>query len=253
MLANRDDFIRDIYRLKPDAPSCTFHSHVKVGLVSYLRYIDEFEPQSSPFSLDVMNRCVKHFNHLALQGVISSRASRVRAALSIILRGFNRANDAERLVVVTQYETSGKQCAYDIETELKPVSRLLIKGYLALIQHIKDKTHPEIHPFFDENLFNEMASKSCWQNVNIKKNAFRHAMLLNNVVKSQKGYSDEILQRMVLLNQSSRCALYLFFMWTGMNDSVLKKMKRSDVSFKSVGSDVYVFEGALLTKSGNLS
>ncbi len=242
ILANRDDFIRAVYKLMPDSPSCTFHSHIKVGLVSYLRYIDEYSPQSMPFSLDEMNKCIKHFNQLALQGVTTSRASRVRAALSIILKGFNRTHDAEKLALVSNYQASGKQCAYDIETELKPVSRLLIKGYLELIQHIKNDTHPEVHPFFDEDLFNNMVEKFGWKNINIKKNAFKHAMLINNAMKSQKDFSDRILQRQALFNQASRCALYLFFMWTGMNDSVLKKMKRSDVSFKSVGSDVYVFE-----------
>ncbi|WP_434938104.1 hypothetical protein ACRWQN_12675 [Shewanella sp. HL-SH8] len=242
-LANRDDFIRSVYKIKPDSPCSTFHSHIKVGLVSYLRYIDEFSPQSSPFSLDEMNRCIKHFNQLTLQGITTSRASRVHAALSIILKGFGRSHDAEKLALVPHYQASGKQCAYDIETELKPVSRLLIKGYLELIEHIKNDTHPEVHPFFDEHLFNNMVEKFGWNNINIKKNAFKHAMLINNAIKSQKDFSDRVLQRQILFNQTSRCALYLFFMWTGMNDSVLKKMKRNDVSFKCVGSDVYVFEG----------
>lgn len=243
VLANRDNFVREIYRLNPSSPSCTFHSHIKVGIVSYLRYIDEFEPESSPFSLDVMNRCIKHFNNLALNGILNSRASRVRAALSIILKGFNRGGDVQRLVVVPDYEASGKQCAYDIETELKPVAGVLIKGLKSLMEHIRNKTHPEIHPFFDDDLFNNMAENSCWKNINIKKNAFKNAMFISNSVKVKHDYSKEILKRMMLLNQTSRCALYLFFMWTGMNDSVLKKMKRSDVLFKVVGADSYIFEG----------
>lgn len=243
ILANRDDFIRAVYKLKPDSPCCTFHSHIKVGLVSYLRYIDEFSSQSTPFSLGEMNKCIKHFNQLALQGVTTSRACRVRAVLSIILKGFGRTHDADKLACVPDYQASGSQCAYDIETELKPVSQILIKGYLELIQHIKNDTHPEVHPFFDEHLFNNMVEKSGWKNINIKRNTFKQAMMISNTLKSKKGFSDRVLHRKLLLNQASRCALYLFFMWTGMNDSVLKKMKRNNVSFKSVGADVYVFEG----------
>lgn len=242
ILANRDDFIREIYLLKPEQPCCTFQSHFKGGTVFYLRYIDEFEPESSPFSLDVMSRCIKYFNGLTLQGIDKSKASRVRAALSFILKGLNRNSEINKLTPVPNYEPSGKQCAYDIELELKPLSRLLIRGYLVLIEHIKNETHPEIHPFYDENLFNAMAKELKWNNIGLKRNAFKHAMLSNNVIKFRKGYSDKVLQRQSLLNQSSRCALHLFYMWTGMNDSVLKKMKRSDVSFKSVGADSYIFE-----------
>lgn len=242
ILANRDDFIREIYLLKPVQPCCTFQSHFKGGIVFYLRYIDEFEPESSPFSLDVMSRCVKYFNGLTLQGIERSKASRIRAALSFVLKGFNRTSDISKLTPVSNYESSGKQCAYDIELELKPLSRLLIKGHLTLVKHINNETHPDIHPFYDEKLFNAMAEKSKWNNIGLKRNAFKHAMLPNNVIKVKKGYSNNVLKRQSLLNQSSRCALHLFYMWTGMNDSVLKKMKRSDVSFKSVGADSYIFE-----------
>lgn len=243
LFANRDDFIRDLYKLKKTISPCSFHSHMKTGVVSYLRYIDEFEPESSPYSLETMNRSIKYFNNLALQGKAVSKASRVQAALSILLKGFDRTYDANKLIFVPGYEASGKQCAYDIESELKPVARLLIKSLLELMNHIRNKTHPEIHPIYNEKLFNEMADISKWKNVNIKRNAFKSAMKPNNVVKKKYGYSDETLRKITLLNQSSRCALQLFFMWTGMNDTVLKSMKRSDIYIKSIGANSYIFEG----------
>ncbi|MCD9489177.1 MULTISPECIES: hypothetical protein [Photobacterium] len=245
VFANRDGFIREIYRLKPTGSTLTHHAHIAAGLVCYLRYLDEFEPQALPLANDNMERCIKHFNNLKLNGVTPSVSKCVRDGLVYILKQLGRESDARNLPEVAFYEASGKQGALDIETELKPIGRILTKGYRALVQHIKNDTHPEIHPFFDEALLNEMNAKQGWKGrkVGAQKRAFKMAVLPSTTARTKNLFDDKTLKRVALLNQTSRCALQLFFMLTGMNDSVLKGMKRSDVKFKTIGSGHYVFDG----------
>lgn len=245
VFANRDGFIREVYRLKPTGSTLTHHANIADGLVYYLKYLDEFEPQALPLANDNMERCIKHFNNLRLNGVTPSVSITIRRGLAYILKQLGRESDARNLPEVASYEASGKQGALDIETELKPIGRILTKGYRALIQHIKNDTHPDIHPFFDEALLNEMNAKQGWKGrtVGAHKRAFKMVVLPSAIAKTKNLFDDKTLNRVVLLNQTSRCALQLFFMLTGMNDSVLKGMKRSDVKFKAIGSGHYVFDG----------
>ena len=245
VFANRDGFIREVYRLKPTGSTLTHYQNIAAALVSYLRYLDEFEPQALPLANDNMERCIKHFNNLRLNGVTPSVSSAIRRGLASILKQLGRESDARNLPEVGGFEASGKQGALDIETELKPIGRILTKGYRALIQHIKNDTHPDIHPFFDEALLNKMNAKQgwVWRKLNAQKIAFKRAVLPSVLAKTKNLFDDKTLNRVVLLNQTSRCALQLFFMLTGMNDSVLKGMKRSDVKFKAIGSGHYVFDG----------
>lgn len=245
VFANRDGFIREVYRLKPTGSTLTHHNHIAGGLVFYLRYLDEFEPQALPLANDNMERCIKHFNNLRLNGVTPSLSTTIRCGLAYILKQLDRESDARNLPEVSGFEASGKQGALDIETELKPIGRILTKGYRALIQHIKNDTHPDIHPFFDEALLNKMIAKQgwTWRKLIAQKVAFKKAVEPSIIARTKNLFDDKTLKRVVLLNQTSRCALQLFFMLTGMNDSVLKGMKRSDVKFKAIGSGYYVFDG----------
>ncbi|WP_413522515.1 hypothetical protein [Photobacterium phosphoreum] len=245
VFANRDAFIREIYRLKPTGSIQSHFSHIAGGIVGYLKYLDEFEPQALPLANDNMERCIKHFNNLMLNGIAPSRSRRARTGLVYTLKQLGRELDARNLPNTTACEANCKQSALDIETELKPIGRILTKGYRALIQHIKNDTHPDIHPFFDEGLLNEMNAKQgwVWQKLYSQKLAFKHAVQPSQTAKIKNFFDDKTLNRVVLLNQTSRCALQLFFMLTGMNNSVLKGMKRSDVKFKSIGSGHYVFDG----------
>lgn len=245
VFANRDEFIREVYRLRPTGSTITHYTHIAGGLIFYLRYLDEFEPQALPLANDNMERCIKHFNNLRLNGVTPSVSTVIRRGLAYILKQLGRESDARNLPEVSHLEASGKQGALDIETELKPISRILTKGYRALIQHIKNDTHPDIHPFFDEALLNEMSAKQGWKGhkLSAQKIAFKLAVRPSSTARTKNLFDDKTLNRVVLLNQASRCALQLFFMLTGMNDSVLKGMKRSDVKFKAIGSGYYVFDG----------
>ncbi|WP_279157592.1 hypothetical protein [Photobacterium phosphoreum] len=245
VFANRDGFIREIYRLKPTGSTISHYNHIAIGLVYYLRYLDEFEPQALPLANDNMERCIKHFNNLRLNGVTPSVSAAIQRGLAYTLKQLGRESDARNLPEVANYEASGKQCALDIETELKPIGRILTKGYRALVQHIKNDTHPDIHPFFDEALLNKMNAKQgwVWRKLNAHKRAFKLAVQPSGIARAKNLFDDKTLKRVALLNQTSRCALQLFFMLTGMNDSVLKGMKRSDVKFKAIGSGHYVFDG----------
>ncbi|WP_082960730.1 hypothetical protein [Photobacterium phosphoreum] len=190
VFVNRDEFIREVYRLKSTGSTESHHTHIANGLVAYLKYLDEFEPQALPLANDNMERCIKHFHNLRLNGVTPFKSKAIRGGLAYILKQLGRESDARNLPGVADLEASGKQGALDIETELKPIGRILTKGYRALIQHIKNDTHPDIHPFFDEPLLNEMNAKQgwVWRKLNAQKRAFKQAVQPSQQAKIKKTF-----------------------------------------------------------------
>jgi len=245
--ANRDAVIRELYRLVvQDNGTCSGTALTRInGIVSYFKYLDEHDAQAIPFDFESMKQSVSYFNNLRLKGITPSLATSVRVALAYFLRQMGRDKDARNLPEVKAAIASGKQVAFDTETELKPIAKILIRGHKAFIGHLKDNTIPYIHPFFDESLFNEMVgnkglTKLCIVN---RKTAFKRAIMPSRISLDKALLDIESLRRVIVFNQASRCALQLFFMLTGMNDSVLKSMRRSDVAFKSVGVKKFIFSG----------
>ncbi|PKH88367.1 hypothetical protein [Colwellia sp. Bg11-28] len=245
--AHRESVVRELYRLMPHSGSLcdsTAFQNLRTGIVTYFKYLDEYKTNLIPFNNDSMNGCIKHFNKLKLEGVTPSNASKVRSALVYFLKLMGRTQHALKLTSVTRNEPSGNQIAFHIETELKPISKILIRGYKALIAHIKGNTLPIVHPFFDENLLRKMAETNRWdgQTLGAKKRAFKLAMQPSVLAREKSLLGIDELKRIVLFNQTSRCALHLFFMMTGMNAEVIQSMKRRDVAFKSIGTGKYIFK-----------
>lgn len=155
-----------------------------------------------------------------------------------------RENDIRLLTVANIRRPSLVNVAYDIETELKPLSKILIRGHNSFLSHIMNNTIPELHPFFDEALIIKMANKeNLTKNVGHIKHAFRMTVFPNRIFRNNKALSISYMRKIVMFNHASRGALFLFFMLTGMNTSVLQSMRRKDVVFKDIGSGKFIFNG----------
>lgn len=245
--AERDNVIREIYRLlSSNNGICdkTEFSYLRGGLVVYFRYLDEHEPEEIPFSITSLRNCIRHLNNLKLKGITPSLSNTTLTALCYFLIKMERDNDANTLRNNSVYRgTSGKQSAFDIETELKPIADILIRGHKAFINHLENDSLPEIHPFYNQKMVNDMADRDglIGSVRGPRHTAFKQAIWAHPSTVKKSSIDEHILNWITVFNQASRCALYLFFMMTGMNDSALKSMRRSDVSFRDVGTGNYIF------------
>ncbi|MBY8219327.1 hypothetical protein KW536_13455 [Vibrio fluvialis] len=244
VLANRDDIVKEIHQrftLLPEEHSKrTYFS----GLVDYFRYVDSIGYHGDLFSNTVMIDCIKHFNQLRDKGQQVYKVQNVKSSLSIFLRLWGRESDLNALSEIAPRHASASK-AFHLETELKPLSKVLVKGAHAFQEAIEKNELLDIHPFFDEDLFYDQAKSQGWtkQQVANKRLGFNSCMrpVAGTIERSRLPL--ERLHQQVFYNQASRNWFFVFSMLTGMNTSVLAKVRHKDVSFKNIGSGRFVFDG----------
>ncbi|WP_045369447.1 hypothetical protein [Vibrio campbellii] len=244
--AGRDNLVKELYALAiQEKQGYSILSHFKGGLVSYLRYIDSIAYTDDPFSLEIMCKCLKHYNARRKRGKEISKAYVIQVILAWLLSKWGRYSDIRKLPIVPQKERSCALTAYKVETELKSISSLLVNSLHKLMSHVEQSQTPSIHPMFSEELLTEQARLNSWSAIELsnKRKAFRLCMMVPPVNKRNSNLSEEELKFNLLANHASRNALYVFFMLTGMNNAVLSSIRRMDVKFKDINGGRYVFEG----------
>ncbi len=244
VLANRDDIVRDIHQWLNPLPENRSKQSYFTGLVSYFQYLDAIDYHGDLFANAVMIDCIKHFNKLREKGEKVSLAVQIKNSLSILLRLWNRESDLKVLPAVAGRPLAANK-AFHVETELKPLSKVLVKGALAFQEAIEKNELLEIHPFFDEERFNEQARRNGWtpRHIGLKRHGFKTCMKPQAGTIKISPLPLEQLNRQVFYNQGSRNWFFVFSMLTGMNTSVLANVQHKDVSFKSIGSGRFVFDG----------
>ncbi|MEZ8283581.1 hypothetical protein BCU17_14155 [Vibrio splendidus] len=242
--ANRDDVVRVIYETLQPLPDNRSKQTYYLGLVYYFRYLDSNQYQGDVFDNEIMKQSIKHFNRLRSNGKQKSKAAGIKSSLSFFLRQWNREADLRALPVVAG-NPPAKDKAFHVETELKPLSRVLIKGALAFQEAIEINKLLDIHPFFDEELFTERAKSHGWtvRQISDKKTGFKMCMKPQSRIIKESPLPLEQLNRQAFYNQASRNWFFVFSMLTGMNASALANMRHKDVSFKSIGSGRFVLDG----------
>ncbi|KLV03860.1 hypothetical protein C9I92_03290 [Photobacterium ganghwense] len=244
VLANRDDIVREIHQRLNPLPENPSKQKYFSGLVSYFKYLDGIGYHGDLFSNSVMADCIKHFNKLREKGEQVWITSEIKGSLSLLLRLWNRESDLKTLPEVPAGPLAANK-AFHVETELKLLSRVLIKGALAFQEAIEKNELLDIHPFFDEQRFDEQVKSKGWtllQRAN-KKKGFKLCMKPKFAIANGSPLPLEQLNRQVFYNQASRNWFFVFSMLTGMNTSVLANIRHKDVSFKSIGSGRFVFDG----------
>lgn len=244
VLANRDDTVRTIYETLQPLPDNQTKQGYFLGVIDYFRYLDSNLYQGDIFANEIMKDTIKHFNRLRSRGQQKYKASGVQSSLSFFLRQWNREVDLKVLPKVSAFPPSEGQ-AFHVETELKPLSKALIRGALAFKNAIEKKDFLDVHPFFDEEAFNELALSNGWSSHQIgwKKNGFKVCMRPAPRTIKDSILPLEQLKKQVFYNHASRNWFFVFSMLTGMNKSVLAKVRYKDVAFKNIGCERFVFEG----------
>lgn len=239
--AGRDEIVKQLYMLTIGGQTTTTQVNLR-NLLDYFKYLDSIEFRGDTFGLGIMSKCIKHHNELALKGINPSKAASIREGLCWYLKKINRHLDTKKLPNTRKSKPSNKDGALDLESELKPIAKTLIRGFKGFAEAIKNRAWLEIHPIFDEGMFKEQVKAQKWRGTGgIQKMAFEKAMRVNLGVANSP-LSHEQLRLRLLYNQASRNALFLFYMLTGMNRSVLAPIKHNGVIFKDIGNGRYVFE-----------
>ncbi|PXB17367.1 hypothetical protein [Vibrio parahaemolyticus] len=244
VLANRDDIVRDIHQRLYPLPENKSKQTYFSGLVYYFQYLDGISYQGDFFSNAVMIDCIKHFNNIREKGEQISRSMQIKNSLSFLLRLWNRESDLKTLPEVAAFP-SAENKAFHVETALKPLSKVLVKGALAFQESIEKNELLDIHPFFDEELFDEQAKRHGWtlRQCSEKKRGFKKCMKPTPMNIKSSLLPPKQLNRQVFYNQASRNWFFVFSMLTGMNTSVLANVQLKDILFKSIGSGRFVFNG----------
>lgn len=244
VLANRDDIVRDIHQRLNPLPENKSKINYFSGLVAYFKYLDGIDYHGDLFRNAVMIDCIKHFNKLSEKGVLASVAGQIKVSLSFLLRQWNREADLKLLPEVAASAPAANK-AFHVETELKPLSKILVKGAVAFQEAIENNELLDIHPFFDEERFNEQARRKGWtpHQIGSKRYGFKRCMKPYAGILISSPLSPERQHRQVFYNQASRNWFFVFSMLTGMNTSVLANVRHKDVSFKSIGSGRFTFDG----------
>jgi hypothetical protein len=226
---NRDSFIREIYELL--APDFNITKFNTFGVVlKYLAWLDtsgiavkDGKYLSKTLIAEYMNQWGDWFK----KGRYSQGSWRcVVSAFRWILEQKEMLDSAKALPVLRDSRNSIKgHKALNLEGELKPVAKALIKAFNELVGHFVNDTNPRIHPLFDEALFNAEMKRIGEKKIGYKKGAFILAVVRGDWV-----------------NQMTRLALMLCYMWTGINTSSLMLIKRKDLKYKAVSGGQYILE-----------
>ncbi|CAK3383691.1 Integrase [Vibrio crassostreae] len=243
-LAGRDDIVRTIYETLRRLPDNQSKQTYFLGIIDYFRYLDSNQYHGEVFDIEIMKDCIKYFNQLQSKGRSKSKARGIKVSLSFFLRQWNRDFDVNALPIVIKNVNTTEQ-AFHVETELKPLSKVLVRGALAFKQAIESNVILTTHPFFDEEKFNELTLRNGWTPIEAsgKKRGFKCCMRPVPRTIKDSPLSLERLHRQIFYNQASRNWFFLFSMLTGMNKSVLANMRIEDVKFKSIGNGRFVFDG----------
>jgi hypothetical protein len=236
--AGRDDFIRGIYRSL--SSNSTRLYGVCRKLVPYFRYLDAKNYSGDILDLTVMSGSIKHFNEQALIGITPSWASAVRRGLSASLEALGKGNLKHKLPRAHNAGTQGVHGgALDIETELKPIARILRRGFECFVGHIRAGTTPDIHPFFNKEQLEKRAEVEGWS----KSRLARKLEGYTSCLKLANAKASDPIDPRVVCNHAVGAAITLHYMLTGMNTGVLAKITYEDVAFKGIGAGRYVISG----------
>ncbi|TOF68445.1 hypothetical protein [Vibrio parahaemolyticus] len=220
-VASRERFARDVYLLLKTDFNRTKRKYFE-QLKTYIRWLDttQREPiEGDYFQSDLYNAYMDYHQEKCNRGEQSLATwSGARRALSFFLRSQNRSLEAKGLKSIKGVGKDTKSHkGIDVSGELKPLLRCFIAAFGQFRKHFIEGTRPEIHPFWDEQKFNQVAEKEGWtaKQRGVQKTGFKSAVNNENATR----------------NHFSRLASVLAFCFTGQNTNPLLNLRFSDVRF----------------------
>ncbi|EHK9605220.1 hypothetical protein HJA69_003682 [Vibrio alginolyticus] len=220
-VVSRERFARDVYLLLKTDFNRTKKTHFD-QLKIYIRWLDttQREPiEGDYFHPDLYNAYMDYHQEKYNRGEQKlSNWVFAKKMLSFFLRSLNRILEAKGLKSIKgQKKETESYKGIDVSGEFKPLVRCFIAAFGQFRKHFLEGTRPEIHPFWDEARFNELAEEKGWsaREKGNQKRAFKYAVRNDNTTR----------------NHFSRLASVLAFCFTGQNTTPILNLRFSDVRF----------------------
>ncbi|ELA9427325.1 hypothetical protein QTV33_000982 [Vibrio parahaemolyticus] len=231
-VVEREAFLRDVYRtLAPDF-NITKRAHFN-QLRLYIRWLDNTNRSAVDgdyFHPDLYNAYMDYHQQKCNQGEQKlSTWSGVKKMLSFFLKSKNRIDEAKTLKSIKRInEQTKSHTGIDPIGELQPLVRLFIASFAKFRDSVIDGTDLKVHPFWNEELFNQTAERERWSPT--KKAASRRAFRYTMRTKFS------------VFNHFSRLAAMLAFCFTGQNAAPLLNLRFSDIRFTNYSSGKVFFD-----------
>lgn len=235
-VVGRECFVRDIYLLLKTDFNRTKKKHFD-NLKSYIRWLDgtHREPiDSDYFHLDLCNAFMDYHQEKCNRGEQKlSTWAQAKSMLSFFLKSQNRSHEAKSLKTIKGIgkETESYK-GIDVSGDFKPLVRCFISAFSQFRMHFLQGSKPDIHPFWNEKLFNLMGEQEGWS----------RRTKSNNKLYFKTAVSTENSTR----NHFSRLATMLAFCFTGQNNTPLLNLRFSDIRFTDESHGKVYFD---MTKS----
>jgi hypothetical protein len=220
-VVGRERFVRDVYLLLKIDFNPSKKRHFQLLRV-YIRWLDNTQREpidGDYFHPDLYNAYMDYHQEKCNRGEQKlSTWSTIRSTLSFFLKSQNRSLEATMLKSIKgiQKETESYK-GVDVSGEFKPLVRCFIAAFGQFRKHFLEGTLPDIHPFWDEQAFNQVAQKEGWGAIKRggEQGAFKNAVRTENSTR----------------NHFCRLASMLAFCFTGQNTTPLLNLRFSDVRF----------------------
>ncbi|HDY7972698.1 hypothetical protein LL266_07325 [Vibrio anguillarum] len=224
----RDDFVRSMYRLfKASAKSSNTRKTYFDNLTKYIRWLDEnhFRPVDGDyFHNELIDAYMTYWGEIVTAGTKKNGWEHAKRMLSFVLIASNRKEDARNLPCIKGGKgESQKTQGLDVETKLKPLIKAYFQAFYGFKKSMNESVVPIIHPIFNEQLFNEQARIQSW--TNSERGNRRKAFKLS---VGRTGNASEF----TWINQFSRIAAMITFMFTGQNTTPILNLCHRDVAFE---------------------
>ncbi|MEZ8259352.1 hypothetical protein ViNHUV68_25280 [Vibrio sp. NH-UV-68] len=218
---SRERFVRDIYLLLKTDFNRTKKRYFE-HLRSYIRWLDTIQREpidGDYFHPDLYNAYMDYHQEKCNRGEQKLGTwNGAKQMLSFFLTSHNRSLEAKGLKSIkgTKKETESHK-GIDVSGEFKPLVRCFIAAFGQFRKHFLEGTRPDIHPFWNEQRFNQVAQKEGWtvRKRAHQKNSFKTSVCNENATR----------------NQFTRLASILAFCFTGQNTTPLLNLRFSDVRF----------------------
>ncbi|HIF5566829.1 TPA: hypothetical protein ACX3DA_004207 [Vibrio parahaemolyticus] len=220
-VVGRERFVRDVYLLLKTDFNRTKQGYFE-QLKLYIRWLDKTRLEDIDgdyFHPNLCNAYMDYHQEKCNRGEQKTGTwSATRRMLSFFLKSQNRSYEAKRLKSIKggKKDTEPHK-GIDVSGEFKPLVRCFIAAFGQFRKHFLEGTLPDIHPFWDEQKFNQVAEEKGW--------------ISREKGRQKRGFKDAVRNENTTRNHFTRLASVLAFCFTGQNTTPLLNLRFSDVRF----------------------
>ncbi|CAK1917764.1 Core-binding (CB) domain-containing protein [Vibrio crassostreae] len=221
----RESFVREMYKLFEPKWGLTTQKYL-VELRKYIRWLDESDLtdiNDDYFHPELYTAYMQYYQGQVNRGERKKSSwGKARSMLTFILKEKGREHEAKvKLPKIkgTKKNTDSHK-GIDLKEEFRPLIKVFFSAFAKFVKHLKEGSSPNVHPFWNESLFNKTADDEGWSSLAKRKNK----ITFKRAVKNGYGIFS-------FYNHFSRLATMLTFCLTGQNTSPILNLRFGDIRF----------------------